>query len=150
MKIEDVGQLAKNVRGACSDWTTGAASCGERYLPPHRISMGVNCRVEDDEEDFLALLDTGATVSVVGGALAQELLSRHTPVGKTKVHARLFDKLSGPLIRISLTLLADQGCGSDLEVTCTVMACEEWSGPPIVLGCNGFLETVRVGLERIR
>ena len=111
--------------------------------------MGVGCRIDDHGEYSVALLDTGATLSVVGGELAQELLGQHDPVGEAKGKSRLFGEFSGPLIRISVTILANCG-GSDLEISSTVMACEEWSGPPIVLGCNGFLERVRIGLECTR
>jgi len=115
--------------------------------------MGVSCFIDDEEDVYAALLDTGSAVSLVGDVLAEELLSKHDPVDpplrSTMTHRLSGASPSGPLIRIKVTLIANQG-GSNLEVDSIVMACPEWQGPPIVLGRNGFLEAVRVGLERTR
>ena len=144
-----MAQLAKGINGSYDKWTFGSASCGERSLPPHVLTVGVNCRIDSYEEHFMALLDTGATISIVGGELAQELLAQHEAVGETGVKSR-FEGSSGPLIRIVITLLANPGdpdSGSDVEVNRTVMASADWKGPPTGTQMQWFWKDYELALN---
>jgi hypothetical protein len=54
--------------------------------------------------------------------------------------------MNGHLHRMPISLLAEQGQGTDLQVDSTVMVTPEWTGPT-VLGFRGFLERLRFALD---
>ncbi|QTA86202.1 Uncharacterized protein dnm_022230 [Desulfonema magnum] len=96
-------------------------------------------------EDY-ALLDTGASWSVIGGdiaAIIEEEIGE--PIQSFPISTRL-GKISDSLHRIDISLLAEQNSGHDLTVDSTVFVSQEWDGP-IVLGYNGFLERIRFALD---
>jgi hypothetical protein len=75
-------------------------------------------------------LDTGAEWSVVGGEIS-EILECGSPIASVIMSTR-HGRLSGHLHRINISLLADPGCGFDLDVESTVAILSEWSGPGVI------------------
>lgn len=108
------------------------------------VVVGVRCRFGNLGSDHVALLDTGAHWSVIGGEMA-ELLEDEAgePIEIAAMSTRL-GLIRGRLHRLVVTLSADEG--DDLDVPTTLLLAPSWPGPP-VLGYRGFLERVRFGLD---
>jgi hypothetical protein len=141
-----VEQLTKKSNGNHNQWSLGCANCGERYWGRYRISIGVNCRIDNNEDYLIAMLDTACTVSLVGGDFARQIKAeREVSDLEVTIDTRL-GEYSGPLIRANITVFANCS-GKNIDIDGTFMLSEAWPGPPIVLGCNGFLERVRIALE---
>ena len=125
-------------------WATGSALYGlERRGDVHTIVTAVECRLDGQPARYHALLDTGASYSVIGGDLAAQLsggggvpISMSTRLGTIR----------GSLERVRITLLAHQQHGRDLDVDATVLLAPNWSGP-VVLGMRGLLENLRLELD---
>ncbi|MDM8541408.1 hypothetical protein QUF90_09990 [Desulfococcaceae bacterium HSG9] len=97
-------------------------------------------------ESEIALLDTGAEWSVIGGETAillEEQLG--SPIESSRMSTRL-GLIDGFLHHVNITLLAGQNSGDNLTVESTVFVSEEWEGP-LVLGYRGFLEKIRFALD---
>jgi hypothetical protein len=108
--------------------------------------VAVKCRIGSLKATDLALLDTGAEWTVVGGDTAKILGDEiGSPSDHIVISTRL-GRVKGALYRINVTLVAEQNCGKDLTVDGCVFVSEEWEGPT-VLGYRGFLERIRVALD---
>jgi len=111
-----------------------------------RLPIAVKCRIGNLEETELALLDTGAEWSVIGGETAKILEDElNFPTESFTMSTRL-GRISGSLYRIIIRLLAEENFGYDLTVESSVFVSREWEGP-IVLGYRGFLERIRFALD---
>jgi hypothetical protein len=126
-------------------WATGSARFAiDRRADTGLLVTAVECRIGAGHEKYSALLDTGAQWSVIGGDLA-----RHMAPGAAGPTLRMATRqglILGTLERVSLHLLAEPGCGTDLLVDATILLAPEWQGP-IVLGMRGLLERVRFELD---
>lgn len=111
--------------------------------PQGVLIVAVRCRIDGANDNFAALLDTGAEWSVLGGALAESLLRQEDLGLFVAMHTRL-GRIEGRLQRLLVTLLANDG--QELQVPATVLLAPDWSGPP-VLGYRGFLERLRFALD---
>ena len=109
------------------------------------MTVGIRCKFSDFPECHIALLDTGAARSVIGGDVAEQLMDQLDECGSEKISTRL-GLFEGPLNRMTITLLADQGAGNHLEVDAVVMLCPDWDGP-LILGFYGFLEHLRIAFD---
>jgi len=108
--------------------------------------VAVQCRIGNLEQTYLALLDTGAEWSVIGGETMQILEEEFlTPDEPFRMSTRL-GTIDGALYRIPIRLLAEKGRGNDLTVESTVFVSDEWKGP-VVFGYRGFLERIRFALD---
>jgi hypothetical protein len=138
-----VTRLLKEIDDRCEDWSTGSAAF---YIEPedcgHKIVVGVHCRIADFEETEIALLDTGAQWSVVGGELAHEF-DNYPILRECDIDTR-FGRIKGKLLLSKITLIADEG--NDLSMEGTIFVSEDWPGP-IVLGFRGFMEKLRIALD---
>jgi hypothetical protein len=111
-----------------------------------RLPIAVKCRVGNLEETDLALLDTGAEWSVIGGETAKILEDElDLPTESFTMSTRL-GRISGSLYRINISLLANKNEGYNLTVESSIFVSKEWNGP-IVLGYRGFLERIRFALD---
>jgi predicted aspartyl protease len=143
-----MGQLVKKAKGGYDDWSTGSAEFyieakDQRRITQNKIVVGVQCRIHDFDETDIALLDTGAQWSVIGGEVAQEFENYPIEVNDITIMTR-YGNIRGNLVSATITLLADTG--SDLSMESTIFVSEEWPGP-IVLGFRGFLEKLRIALD---
>jgi len=128
-------------------WSSGAA----RYITGHNSGSGklvvaVNCRLGNLEATDIALCDTGAEWSVIGGDTAG-LLEEYfgPPTGSLSMLTR-HGTYEGKLRNLDVHLLADPDMGTDVRVASTVLVIQEWPGPT-VLGYRGFLERLRFALD---
>jgi len=125
-------------------WSLGAAE----FYPAHenQLIVGVRCRLGTLEAEEIALLDTAAEWSVIGGDTADALagdLGAHEQ--EITISTRL-GKKTGTLRRLSVTLLADAGKGDSMDIEATVLVIDDWTGP-VVLGYRGFMERLKVALD---
>jgi hypothetical protein len=142
-----MGHLYRQIEDGCYAWSSGFAS----FLISHREDLGsypvaVKCRIGSLDETDLALLDTGAEWTVVGGDTAKILGDEIGSPSEHFVMSTRLGKIPGALYRINITLLAGQHCGQDLTVEGTVFVSQDWPGPT-VLGYRGFLERIRIALD---
>lgn len=108
------------------------------------LVVGVRCRFGGLDSDHVALLDTGAHWSIVGGEMAELLEDEAGESIEIAAMATRLGTIHGRLHRLVVTLAADEG--DDLDVPTTLLLAPSWSGPP-VLGYRGFLDRVRFGLD---
>jgi hypothetical protein len=126
-------------------WCVGAARLGIQVrVRGSKLLVAAHCRFGQPGLATLALLDTGAEWSVLGGDLAEalepEAEDEHLDV---EISTRL-GSVRGRLHRLAVTLVAEEG--EDLCVSASVLLAPTWPGPP-VLGYRGFLERIRLGLD---
>ncbi|RKZ80622.1 MAG: hypothetical protein DRR19_23330 [Candidatus Parabeggiatoa sp. nov. 1] len=132
-------------------WSTGAAYLYSLYeLGPYKLITGVNCEFLAANKQEIALLDTGAELSVAGHEVYQDFLEEEgsasllgAPVGERIINTR-FGSFEGSLYRIDVGLVAEWG--ESLTIEGTFLFCEEWRGPT-VLGFHGFLERIRFAID---
>ncbi len=101
------------------------------------------CRLHNFPEDRIAMLDTAAEWSMVGGELAEELWSQLGEGEYFEMHARGHLR-TGELRKCNVTLRADNG--DDLTFEGTIFVSMDWTGP-IVLGYHGLFENIRFALD---
>ena len=108
--------------------------------------MAARCRLGSLPSDEIALLDTGATWSVIDDELSALLdADLGKPIETISLSIR-FGVLKGTLSRLTITLLTEPDWGTDLIVDATVAVIPDWPGP-IVLGYQGFFERLRFALD---
>jgi hypothetical protein len=119
------------------------------YRPPitndtNRIIIGVY--VEDIITE--AVLDTGAPYPIISPKIAiQAGLNRVKPLErKTRVVRKM--KLEGSIIRLNMTLPADEGEDLTVDATAFIPDVEEyWGDFPCFIGQSGFLERIRYAVD---
>lgn len=95
------------------------------------------------DETWIAQIDTGAAYSILEAETARELGLFDFKEERTRISTR-FGILSGQLVRVPVTLVADQGNSLDLEAVFFVS--REWRGSTFI-GYTGFLDRLRVALD---
>jgi len=131
-----------------SQWSTGGAYLHFLYeMGSHKLVTGLECEFTEVKVKQMALLDTGAELSVVGSTIYQafsyeNLLSDSSPEKRT-ISTRL-GNFEGTLYRVDIGLTADWG--KPLLIEGTFLFCEDWQGPT-VLGFHGFLERIRFAID---
>ena len=128
-------------------WSCGCSSFFVSHTVNRwRLPIAVQCRIGSLESTDLALLDTGAEWSVIGGDLVEILKDElNSPTDSFSISTRM-GTIRGALHRIQISLLAEQNCGKDLTVESSVLISQDWKGP-VVLGYRGFLERIRFALD---
>lgn len=91
----------------------------------------------------LALLDTGASWSVLNVEVAKELklLDGH---GEPLAMSTRIGRIEGNLVRTAATLVAEDG--DSVVVDATVFVSHEWH-QPTVIGYSGLLERIRFAID---
>ena len=128
-------------------WSSGCAS----FFIDHssgiwRLPIAVRCRIGSLDLEYLALLDTGAEWSVIGGETAKMVEDELDFQTESLNMSTRLGRISGKLHRIEISLIADPNCGRDIAVESTVFVSDEWAGP-LVLGYRGFLERIRFAFD---
>jgi len=126
-------------------WSTGSAVAYlDEEVEQGRLVVGVRCRIGTLSYDEKALLDTGATYTVLSEDIVRELGGAPgTAVGTIRMSTRHGSK-PGVLFRLPIQLQADEG--KPLHVDATVAILEKWPGPT-VLGFVGFMDRIRLALD---
>jgi hypothetical protein len=138
--------LLAGTDGPAMIWSGGSAQYWiERESDGRVLIVAARCRLGRLEVDDLALIDTAAHWSVIGGELAELVLDHaHAPDDDVISMSTRLGRITGRLHRLEITLVADDG--QDLLVSGTVLIAPEWLGPP-VLGYRGFLERIRIAFD---
>jgi hypothetical protein len=131
-----------------SQWSTGGAYLHFLYeMGPYKLTTGVECEFVAIDHRKIALLDTGAELSITRHEIYQNFLDENislgSPLGKRTISTRL-GNFEGTLYRVDVGLTADWG--EPLIIEGTFLFCEQWQGPT-VLGFYGFLERIRFAIE---
>lgn len=129
-------------------WGTGWAEYWiEKAAAPsdHVLVIAARCRIEGVGGIELALVDTGAQWSLIGGELAELAKPYAQDMDCSIAVGTRLGQIQGAFHRLDIVLVADEG--EDLVVSSTVLLAPAWSGPPIVLGYRGLLERVRLGFD---
>jgi hypothetical protein len=109
-----------------------------------KLLIGVRCRVGELEYDEEALLDTGCPWSVLSSDLVRDLKEVFASPMHTITMLTRHGRFCGPLCRIPISLVADQG--QNLQVDATAAFLPDWPGPTI-LGFHGFIERIRLAFD---
>jgi hypothetical protein len=98
-------QLYKQSNGHPILWSSGCSSFFiSRKQGSSRLHVAVECRIGSREETYLALLDTGAEWSVIGGETAKVLEDElASPTENFTMSTRL-GRINGSLHRINIRL----------------------------------------------
>jgi hypothetical protein len=108
-----------------------------------QLLVAAGCRVGHRPEEYYALLDTASQWCILPPDVGLQLGYVPTAEGETRLHTR-FGALSGELIRLPITLLAD--AGEPAEVEATWFLSPDWPGP-LVIGWKGCLERIRFAFD---
>jgi len=116
-------------------------------MGPYKLITGVECEFIAIDHREIALLDTGAELSIARHDIYQnfsdENISLGSPLGRKTISTR-FGNFEGTLYRVHVSLTADWG--KPLVMESTFLFCEDWQGPT-VLGFHGFLEKIRFAID---
>jgi len=131
-----------------SQWSTGGAYLHFLHeMGPYKLITGIECEFVEVNRKEIALLDTGAELSIVGHEVYQSFLDENvplgSPVGKRTINTRL-GNFEGLLYRVDVGLTADWG--EPLTIEGTFLFSDAWQGPT-VLGFHGFLERIQFAIE---
>lgn len=139
------GALRLEGASATTVWSSGCAQYWiERDTGEHLLVVAARCRLGTLGVEDLALVDTGAQWSVVGGELVELLAEDLHDRGPSMKMSTRFGLIEGSLSRLVVTLVADEG--RDVEISSTVLVAPGWQGPPVI-GYRGLLERVRIALD---
>jgi len=131
---------------AISQWSTSGAYL-HFLLGSHKLVTGLEREFTAVNMKQMALLDTGAELSVAGSFIYQAFFYENvlfdSPLDK-RIISTLLGKFEGHLYRVEVGLTADWG--EPLMIEGTFLFCEEWQGPTI-LGFHGFLERIRFAID---
>lgn len=136
------------VNHTLSQWNTGGAYLHFLYeIDNYKLITGIECEFPAIKAKQIALLDTGAELSIAGSQIYQaysyEQVFLDTPVGIATINTRL-GNFAGSWYRVEVSLKADWG--EELIIEGTFLFCEAWTGPT-VLGLHGFLERIRFAID---
>jgi hypothetical protein len=129
-------------------WATG----GTRLLSDfatgsHVLPLAVYCRVGRANITHVALIDTGATWTVLPRALIDGWAVQVDDLERSLRIESRFGSHSGTVVQLDLTLLAEPGRGGDLDVPgARAVVIDDWPGP-MVIGFHGALEVIRIAID---
>ncbi len=126
-------------------WATGWSRYWLEATRADRVLVvAARCRITGVGNVELALLDTGAQWSLIGGDLAELARPHASDIDAGPLYATRFGTFQTEMCRLEIELVADEGL--DLIVDATVLIATDWTGPPVI-GYRGLLERVRLGLD---
>ena len=126
-----------------SAFATGMSSYLDQDQRHPSETARILVEVEFDGETVLALLDTGASWSVLNAELAQELGLFEQEGASATISSRV-GKIEGKLVSAKTTLVADEG--ESIEVESTVFVSPEWPDGNFI-GYSGLLERIRFAID---
>jgi hypothetical protein len=104
----------------------------------------VNVRFAGLDDNHVAQLDTGAAWSVLSPRVVKDLGIGGWGAGRVRLSTR-FGVYEGHLVRVPLTLIADQG--ESLETEGVFFVCRDWPVDQTFLGYTGLLDKIRFALD---
>ena len=126
-----------------SEFTTGMSSYLDADPGQRSETSRIHVKVEFDGVTVLALLDTGASWSVLNAELAQALGLFERDGESVRISSRA-GTINGKLVRVATTLVADEG--ESIEIDSTVFVSGDWPEGNFI-GYSGFLENIRFAID---
>ena len=126
-----------------SEFTTGMSSYLDADPGQRSETSRIHVKVEFDGVTVLALLDTGASWSVLNAELAQALGLFERDGESVRISSRA-GTINGKLVRVATTLVADEG--ESIEIDSTVFVSSDWPEGNFI-GYSGFLEKIRFAID---
>ena len=126
-----------------SAFATGMSSYLDQDQRHPSETARVLVEVEFDGETVLALLDTGASWSVLNAEFAQEL-GLFEQDGESATISSRVGEIKGKLVTATTTLVAEEG--ESIEVESTVFVSSEWPEGNFI-GYSGLLERIRFAID---
>jgi hypothetical protein len=113
----------------------------------NRIKLPITFEIEKSVE-VLAVLDTGAPYPILDPAFAKAIgFSSELALDRISMRIRGMN-LEGSLIRLNITLEAEQGRNLTVDATTFVPDSEfAWGNFPCFIGLSGFLERIRFAID---
>ena len=126
-----------------SEFTTGMSAYLDADPGQGSETSRIHVKVEFDGVTVLALLDTGASWSVLNAELAQALGLFERDGESARISSRA-GTIDGKLVRAATTLVADEG--ESIEIDSTVFVSSDWPEGNFI-GYTGFLEKIRFAID---
>ena len=125
-------------------FATGAINYAYRPAITSETTNRIIIVVSVEDSITEAVLDTGAPYPIISPKIAKQAgLNRVKPLERTKMVVRKM-KLEGSIIRLNMTLTADNGKDLTVNATAFIPDSEEcWGDFPCFIGQLGFLERIR-------
>jgi len=129
-------------------FTTGCARYLDRRAEgaEREAKIHVRFRLAGLEEAFLAALDTGAPWSCLDPELADAANIDRT-LGEKQPLQTAYGRFEGMLVRVQISILAEEGDSLDVEGTFFVPSDEGWPTGRSFLGYGGLLERIRFAFD---
>jgi hypothetical protein len=105
----------------------------------------VKLKLQGMERTFLAQLDTGAAWSILDTGIAEKLRLLDGVEGERRRLRTPLGIRDGHLVRLPLTLVADEG--ESLEMEGVFFVCRDWPVDLTFLGYSGLLDSIRFALD---
>ena len=124
-------------------FATGAIRYNYAPAAPGEMTNRIILPLEIETIQTEAVLDTGAPYPIIAPKIARQAgLNTVTPLERIVVVVRGM-RLSGNIIRLNITLPADEGQDQDVSATAFIPDVEEyWGDFPSFIGQIGFLERI--------
>lgn len=113
-------------------------------LPEPTAKIYVKVRFGQSTDVLLVQLDTGAAWSVLAPDIAEEAGLSPEDGDPTKLQTR-FGTLTGSLVRVPLTLIADDG--ESLQTNGTFFVSADWPKKLSFLGYSGLMDSIRFAVD---
>ena len=126
-----------------SVFATGMSSYLDEAPGHPAATAGIHVRVEFEGVPVFALLDTGASWSVLTAELAKELGLLERDGERLTLSSRV-GRIEGKLVSARIALLADDG--ESVELDSTVFVSEDWPSGNFI-GYSGLLEKIRFAID---
>lgn len=95
-----------------------------------------------------AIVDTGAPYPIIAPGIARQAGLDYLPTLERKIMLIRGMRLDGSIIRVNMTLPADEGDDLDVDATVFIPDVEEyWGNFPSFIGQIGFLERMRFAVD---
>lgn len=126
-----------------SAFATGMSSYLDEGPGRQGMAAGIHVRVEFEGVPVIALLDTGASWSVLTAELAQDLGLLEQEGEPLTLESRV-GTIDGQLVSARIALLADDG--ESVELDSTVFVSRDWPAGNFI-GYSGLLEHIRFAID---
>lgn len=127
-----------------ADFTVGRSRFSDIIAGDREATAKIYVKIQHEALGiFLAQLDTGSPWSILQREIAEAVNAFETPGAPVSLETR-HGRLEGRLVRIPVTITADEGQALDVEGTFWVS--EEWPGGNF-LGYVGLLDHIRIALD---
>lgn len=129
-------------------FATGAIRYVYRPATESETTNRIILKLQVADAEIDAILDTGAPYPILAPRLARQAGLDRLPPLERKIMLIRGMRLDGSIIRVNMTLPADEGEDLDVDATVFIPDVEEyWGDFPSFIGQIGFLERMRFAVD---